>query len=218
MTRKILRDHVARIVASHEVPQFLPTSYCILMADTAAKTELEFPLIPKKGRLYAEDFKKAFLVKPIPRIPVSLVPLSDTRLSPPKLHYGWVLDEPFRLHEIAKEMGVEPRKRKPLTPEQEAQSKPTASMTDIWLREDTLKAIAKNLKLRGDVRIITVFNPDTKTAQFISVVDNYALREKGIANRDLRKLRDFFGFDGKPMWYLDYYRWTWDVDQFWDMT
>lgn len=113
-------------------------------------------------------------------------------------------------------MGIEPRKREPLTPEEAAQSQPAVTMADIWLRQDTLKAIAKNLKLRGDTRIVTVFNPDTMTAQMISVVDNYTFREKSLSARDLRKLREFFGFEGKPMWYLDFYRWTWNVDRYWN--
>lgn len=155
---------------------------------------------------------------------------------PPKLHYGWVLNDPNHLLDIAKAMKIPPRDRGENTMvrrEDDGEDrdvekshvegetydyKPCVSMTDIWMRRDTLKAVAKDLKLRGDPYLVEVFSPGMRNGrvQMIALIENYELRDGFVSRSDVQKLREYFDFESGPIWYLDTIFWTWNSDRFWN--
>ncbi|KLO14834.1 hypothetical protein SCHPADRAFT_888998 [Schizopora paradoxa] len=91
------------------------------------KLKLEFPLALKRGRLTAKDMEECLKVKPMARLPVPLVPKDGSmRFRPPRLHYGWPLDEPDILLQIAKEKNIPPRGR----------SKTTISPKEVLISND----------------------------------------------------------------------------------
>lgn len=177
--------------------------------------------------------QKALLVKPMEKLPSVLIPRGIYKNArPPKLHYGWALNDPNRLLDIARKMNIPPRDRgeqttatkeddgedrevKKLNAEEEVR-KPCVSMTDIWMRRDALKAVAKELELRGRPYLVEVFSPGEGRVQMIALIENYELRDGFVSRSDIQKLREYFDFEGGPIWYLDTYFWTSNSERFWN--
>lgn len=165
--------------------------------------------------------EKALFVKPMAKLPSALVPSGIyTKSRPPKFHYGWVLSDPDPLLDVARKLNIPPRDRSDSETSHSGEEEdiPSVSMTDVWMRDDALDAVAKILKLRCTPYVVTVFSPgsDSDRAEMISLIENYTLRDGLISRSDVPKLQEYFDFEDSPMWHLDTYRWTWNSDRFWN--
>lgn len=179
--------------------------------------------------------EKALLVKPLAKIPAALVPSDPySKAKPPKFHYGWVLNNPDCLLDIARAMNIPPRDRGDKTTFcgehrddlgdvevedfdiEDEEIAPGGSMTDVWMREDALDAVAKSLELNYAPYLNEVFSPGKGRVMMVALIDNYALRDGFVSRSDLKNLCEYFKFEGGPMWYLDTYYWTWNSERFWN--
>ena len=163
----------------------------------------------------AQDWEKAFLVKPMKRLPEILLPNSDTRGSPPSLHYGWVIDS-ARLLKIAEEKKIAPRDRREVKKlcfdEEILYDRPSVKTNEFQMMRDALDAISRELNLYSDPYLVQVFCPGKGRTHMISLVENYTLREElaRIDRSDITQLTKYFGFDVGPMWFLETCNWTWN--------
>ncbi|KLO13332.1 hypothetical protein SCHPADRAFT_369483 [Schizopora paradoxa] len=184
--------------------------------------KLRFPLLPKKRneRLTRQDWEQALLVQPMAKIPDILVPGCGPRGIPPRLHFGWVLDDDGnRLLDIAREKKIEPRDQREvkLLPKDDSDDEdiyegPSVKMNELWLKQDALSAVGKELQLICEPYLDQVCCPGKRTVKIVGLIDNYSLKSQVVGRADIPKLVDYFNFDVGPLWFLDSYRWTWNID------
>ncbi len=167
-----------------------------------------------------QDLKKIFLVKPMEKLPSSLVLREGSDLVPPVLHYGWVIDENI-LIDFARRRRITCRLKTTWfsddsdgeeEEEDDAKRYSSANPNLSFVMAHALVAKAKDLDLTNVPDISLVIDPSSKdrTAWVVSLITNHTLKTSFIDRPDIKKLADDLNLAGNPMWYLDYCHSRWE--------
>jgi len=158
---------------------------------------LQFPYVPLDRRVWAEDRVHAFNALPLERLPKSLLFSTKAELRPPKLHYGWLIDDSWRskhrasIDKILKDAGVR---------KQDTDRLPFLNMVRSLLGE----------KHPPHINLVLVFDPVTKKYQkFASIFTNYSIKRGIYTPKQRRALREYFGDSESGKWYISALYWHW---------
>ncbi len=166
----------------------------------------------------SQDLNKIYLVKPMERLPSSLVFRGNPDLMPPVLHYGWVIDENI-LIDFARRRRITCRAKTRWfsedgeeVEEDDAKRYSSTNPNLSFLMAHALVAKANDLELTNIPDISLVVDPSSKdcTSWVVSLITNRTLKSSFIDGADMKKLKEDFKFTSEPMWYLDCCRSQWE--------
>ncbi|KZT63584.1 hypothetical protein DAEQUDRAFT_733660 [Daedalea quercina L-15889] len=139
--------------------------------------------------------------EPFDVLPRTLIPTRRITFKPPIMHYGWMAPQDFlldyaRSHKLTRQWG--------------------RKLIDAECIIRAVETIGK--KCRGKVDDdglvslqITLIGPDREREKaVISIYTNFDLNRRNLPSEDtIERLRQAFGLEEPPKWYLDRFSWRW---------